>query len=55
MDRTGIEDVDGGEGRGLTVGVDNKEAEMTFWMMCDDASGRGGERSEGGVVSRYER
>lgn len=30
MDRTGIEDVAGGEELGLTVGVDNKEAEMTF-------------------------
>ena len=55
MDRTGIEDVAGGEGRGQTVGVDNKEAEMTFWMVCDDASGRGGGRSVGGDVSRYER
>ncbi|MBO7576592.1 MAG: hypothetical protein J6T03_03890 [Bacteroidales bacterium] len=47
MDTTGIEDVAGGEGRGQTVGVDNKDAEMTFWMVCYDASGRGGGWSEG--------
>ena len=55
MDRTGIEDVGEGEELGLTVGVDNKESEMTFWMVCDDASGRGGGWSEGGDVSLYER